>query len=757
MRGRSVTWYNCGPTVYDASHMGHARNYVTQDIIRRLLRDYFSYDVTLIQNVTDIDDKIIIGARHAYLVQQFRGQHAVPSRELLDTVREAWGVYFGRTLSRFAPPPAAQEQAPSDEARWEEVVRLWQTDAAWKAKVVEAEPKAAMWFNALNSSRQAQVAAAMAVAGGSKDAALAAQLVDASADVLAPHLDASLGHTVTDPSVFRKLAAYWEARFYDDMARLHVERPTLSTRVTEYVPEIVTFTQKIVENGYAYEDPSPGNGKMNVWFDTRAFDGGKKSGEAEAHSYAKLAPWSKGDTSLLEEGEGSLSTGASTVAGKRGPSDFALWKTSKPGEPAWDSPWGPGRPGWHIECSVMASEILGKQIDIHSGGVDLMFPHHDNELAQSEAFHQCGQWINYFLHTGHLHIEGLKMSKSLKNFISIDEALQRFSPRRLRLAFLLQSWSAKMDFRESAMAEVKGVESTLNNFFASVRSHVREDRARGEAWSDGNHHYGTAEAQLFTALQDAQLAFRRAMCDSFDTPRGMSVLLDLVSKANVYERAASKGVLNIAVLVAVARWVGDMLRVFGLGEGPVREGDLGWGEEAVAGDASGGGDREEVVMPYLKALSNFRDAVRALAREGAPHTELLKLADRLRDIDMVDLGVAMEDNESGQAMLKLVPAAQLQAARAEKEAQQAEKAARKAEAAEKARAARIEKLQKGSVPPSELFRTDEYGSWDERGLPLTMRDGEEVAKKRRKNCEKELERQVKLHQEWQAARDAGEI
>jgi cysteinyl-tRNA synthetase len=110
----------------------------------------------------------------------------------------------------------------------------------------------------------------------------------------------------------------------------------------------------------------------------------------------------------------------------------------------------------------MASEILGKQIDIHSGGVDLMFPHHDNELAQSEAFHQCGQWINYFLHTGHLHIEGLKMSKSLKNFISIDEALQRFSPRRLRLAFLLQSWSAKMDFRESAMAEVKGVESTLN-------------------------------------------------------------------------------------------------------------------------------------------------------------------------------------------------------------------------------------------------------------------------------------------------------
>lgn len=100
--------------------------------------------------------------------------------------------------------------------------------------------------------------------------------------------------------------------------------------------------------------------------------------------------------------------------------DFALWKASKPGEPAWPSPWGPGRPGWHLECSVMASAVLGDKLDIHSGGVDLAFPHHDNEMAQSEAHHGHGPWVNYFLHTGHLHIEGLKMSKSLKNFITID-------------------------------------------------------------------------------------------------------------------------------------------------------------------------------------------------------------------------------------------------------------------------------------------------------------------------------------------------
>ncbi len=122
------------------------------------------------------------------------------------------------------------------------------------------------------------------------------------------------------------------------------------------------------------------------------------------------------DANLVAEGEGAL---ADLQAQKRSAQDFALWKKSKEGEPSWQSPWGTGRPGWHIECSAMASDVLGETIDIHSGGEDLRFPHHDNELAQSEAYFDRGQWINYFLHSGHLHIEGKKMSKSLKNFITI--------------------------------------------------------------------------------------------------------------------------------------------------------------------------------------------------------------------------------------------------------------------------------------------------------------------------------------------------
>lgn len=194
------------------------------------------------------------------------------------------------------------------------------------------------------------------------------------------------------------------------MEALNVRLPNVITRVSEYVPEIVAFIDGIIKKGFAYE----ANG--SVYFDVLGFANDKD------HTYAKLEPTSFGDAEKLKEGEGSL--GAATEGDKRNPQDFALWKKSKPGEPLWESPWGPGRPGWHIECSAMAHEVFKEfPIDIHSGGCDLRFPHHDNEMAQSEAYYGCDNWIQHFWHTGHLHIDKLKMSKSLKNFLTIREIL----------------------------------------------------------------------------------------------------------------------------------------------------------------------------------------------------------------------------------------------------------------------------------------------------------------------------------------------
>ena len=175
------------------------------------------------------------------------------------------------------------------------------------------------------------------------------------------------------------------------MDALGVRPPDVLTRVTEYVPKIIAFVEKIIGNGMAYES----NG--SVYLDLQAF-------EKAGHDYRKCAPSKGKDTSAaaMAESEGAL---GSSSGDKRHGNDFALWKKSKPGEPEWDSPWGKGRPGWHIECSVVASDILGERLDLHAGGVDLKFPHHDNELAQSEACFGTHQWVNYFYHAGHLHIK----------------------------------------------------------------------------------------------------------------------------------------------------------------------------------------------------------------------------------------------------------------------------------------------------------------------------------------------------------------
>ena len=293
---------------------------------------------------------------------------------------------------------------------------------------------------------------------GNMDAAAKAiqsgEIFPGTDDILLPYLDSQYKETIdtSDQTMFTDLTQSMEDLYFEDMDNLNVLRPDVITRVTEYVPQIVKFVEGIVKKGFAYE------AEGSVYFDIAAF-------EKAGNTYARLRPDVRNDESLQEEGEGSLSK---NLGGKRGAGDFALWKTSKAGEPYWPSPWGNGRPGWHIECSVMASDVLGSRMDIHSGGIDLAFPHHDNELAQSEAYfceHGKGEhtWVNYFLHMGHLSISGSKMSKSLKNFQTIVDALATdYTSRSMRVVFLLGKWHDGVEVSPDMRLQADNWESTIN-------------------------------------------------------------------------------------------------------------------------------------------------------------------------------------------------------------------------------------------------------------------------------------------------------
>lgn len=199
--------------------------------------------------------------------------------------------------------------------------------------------------------------------------------------------------------------------FLDVLNKLNIKMPHVMPRVTEHINDIIEFIKILIDKGYAYESSG------SVYFEVDKFpDYGKLSG------IARREEWRQEEDVIKE---------------KKKPYDFALWKKAKPGEPYWESPWGPGRPGWHIECSVMSSRYLGSQFDIHGGGRDLIFPHHENEIAQSEAYFGVKPWVKYWIHVGYLTIQGEKMSKSLGNIIPVYEVLSKYEPEVLRLYLLL--------------------------------------------------------------------------------------------------------------------------------------------------------------------------------------------------------------------------------------------------------------------------------------------------------------------------------
>ncbi len=277
--------------------------------------------------------------------------------------------------------------------------------------------------------------------------------------------------------------------FYVDMDALHVDRPTIEPRATAHMPEMIFLIELLIKKGLAYQVEN------DVFYAVENFGPyGKLSGR-------KLEDMTAGARVNIDER-------------KRNPFDFALWKSAKPGEPSWDSPWGKGRPGWHIECSAMSCKHLGKTIDIHGGGKDLVFPHHENEIAQSEgAFEK--PFAKYWVHNGFVNINHEKMSKSLGNFLMIKDIIKKYHPETLRLFLLSNHYRSPIDYSEKAMEEAKSGLDKIYNLFKRI-----------EEISGIN----LSEKQAMDGV--CLKLFCEAMNDDFNTAKGIGILFETVHKIN---------------------------------------------------------------------------------------------------------------------------------------------------------------------------------------------------------------------------------
>jgi cysteinyl-tRNA synthetase len=294
----------------------------------------------------------------------------------------------------------------------------------------------------------------------------------------------------------KEVAETYTKAYFEVMEKLGVQKADLQPCATEFIPDMIALIQGLVEKGHAYPVPSNDLGK-DVLFDSTSFK-----------TYGKLS-----GKNLEELLEGARVEKNET---KKSPTDFVLWKASKPGEPQWDSPWGKGRPGWHIECSAMVRKLLGDSIDIHGGGIDLIFPHHENEIAQCEAFTQK-PYVKYWLHNGFIEIAGQKMSKSLGNIWKAKDALAEFRPEVLRYFFLSAHYRSGLNYdRPILEAAARGWEE-LHQTFQRVEEAL--------AGPEGKDPMDLLELRL--GIDEVESKFREAMDDDFNTPRALAVLFDL--------------------------------------------------------------------------------------------------------------------------------------------------------------------------------------------------------------------------------------
>ena len=307
-----------------------------------------------------------------------------------------------------------------------------------------------------------------------------------------------------EKSTVKKVGDKYIEEYYKDADGLKLKRATVTPRATEYMDEIIEFVEALIEKGYAYEVDG------DVYFSTKKFN-----------EYGKLSGQNLDD----------LQAGAriNVDERKKDPMDFAIWKAQKPGEPAWKSPWGMGRPGWHIECSCMSYKLLGETIDIHAGGSDLVFPHHENEIAQSEA--RTGKpFAKYWMHAAFLNVNNQKMSKSLNNFFTAREVLEKYDAEVVRFLMLSAHYRTQLNFTSEILDSAKASMERLYNAVFNLENLLKEVKT---------YNLTEGEKEYVKTLDSYREKYIEKMDDDFNTADGISTIFDLVRDVNTNINAES--------------------------------------------------------------------------------------------------------------------------------------------------------------------------------------------------------------------------
>jgi cysteinyl-tRNA synthetase len=413
----------------------------------------------------------------------------------------------------------------------------------------------------------------------------------------------------------KEIAERYIKAFDEDMVDLGIDLPNLRPKATETIKEIIELIEILINKGYAYVLEREINDKernCDVYYSIRMFDGyGKLSGK---------------DIEELEAG-----ARVEVDEKKKDPLDFALWKASKTGEPYWESPWGKGRPGWHIECSAMSRKFLGDTIDIHGGGMDLIFPHHENEVAQSEAA-TGKQFVKYWLHNGFVNIEEAKMSKSLGNILLIRDILKRYNYEVLRLFFLSSHYRSPIDYSEKSL---KDAEAALERAYLTLERIERNSgRGSGARNQIDEENLKGIEKDTYEKASTLLKSFEEAMDDDFNTAMAIGHLFDLVRAINRFmdDKIAVRSANTPAILTIAKESIEKVSRVFGVFTTPPDE-YLNIRKEQ-----------------YLKEAGLSSSEIEGLIseRNEARRQKDFKRADEIR-IALDEKGISLEDTPKGTA------------------------------------------------------------------------------------------------------------